>query len=393
MVLNLKCFHPVCFPLYLHHKISNLRTLSILFIFFLVVASIQVIYSILFLVALAKHKTQKMTTMPQPVSVIICAHDEEENLRELVPKLLEQDHPDFEVIIVNDRSNDGTYNFLLEETKRDSRLRMVNVDFLPAHADAKKYGITLAMRVAKHDVVAVTDADCRPASSAWIRIMSESLDQRKLFVLGYSPYFRESGFLNLFIRFETLLTAVQYLSFAVLGRPYMGVGRNMVYRKSFFLSVKGFNDLLSVTGGDDDLFVNRHANAANTVVCIEPDTLMYSKAKSTWQEFFKQKIRHLSVGKKYKASDRYLLGVFMFTYLATWICGLTLGISGIELIWVISALVLRTGLITATAYLFSKRVGQKFEVWSVPVLDFLFVIYYLSTGSVAFATKKVKWKN
>lgn len=367
--------------------------LSLLFILFLVVVSTQVVYFTLFLVALTKQKGQITADIPLPVSILICAHDEEENLRELIPQLLQQDHPNFEVIVVNDRSNDGTYDFLLEQTKRDDRLRMVNVDFLPNHVDAKKYGITLAVRLAKHDIVVLTDADCRPATGNWIRSMSASFEQDKQFVLGYSPYFKESGFLNLFIRFETLFTAVQYLSFALLGKPYMGVGRNMAYRKSFFLSVKGFNDLLPVTGGDDDLFINRHATVLNTSVCAKPEALMYSKAKSTWREFFNQKVRHLSIGKKYKASDQFLLGLFMFSYLATWICGLTLAISSVELIWVISALVLRTGLMTATTYLLSKRVGQKFEVWSVPVLDFLFVIYYLSTGPVAFATKKVKWKS
>jgi len=367
--------------------------LSFVFILFLVVVSIQVIYFTVFAVTLQKKNTLAPVHSQQPVSVIVCAHNEEANLRELVSLLLHQDHPNFEIIVVNDRSNDGTYDFLLEETKRDARLRMVNVDYLPNHADAKKYGITLAIRAALHDLVLLTDADCRPSSPSWVRTMSASFEPEKQFVLGYSPYFKESGFLNLFIRFETLFTAVQYISFALLGYPYMGVGRNIAYRKSFFLSVKGFNEFLSVTGGDDDLFVNKHATALNTTLRMDPHALTYSKAKSTWREFFYQKVRHLSVGKKYKTADRLVLGVFMFSYGVTWICGLTLGIASVELIWVIPALILRTVLMTTTIYLVANRVGQKFEVWSVPVLDFLFVIYYLSTGLVAIATKKVKWKS
>ena len=332
-------------------------------------------------------------TVPlKPISVIVCAHDEEKNLRELIPVLLSQQHPEFEVIIVNDRSNDGTYDLLLEETKKDSRLKMVDVKNTPSHVNGKKFGITLGIKAAKYDWVLLTDADCRPNNEQWIRTVSERCSEDKNFVLGYSAYEKQPGFLNLFIRFETLFTAIQYIGYALAGNPYMGVGRNLAYRKSVFLDNKGFNNFLSITGGDDDLFVNQHAAGKNTAVALGSDSLVYSFPKTTLKEFYRQKVRHLSVGKKYRFKHQFLLAVFFLTHLITWFAGIPLLIFSTGIIWVASALVFRTLLFSITVHQAAERFGQKFESWAVPLLDFLFVIYYLSTAPVAFLTKKIRWK-
>ena len=173
---------------------------------------IQLAYLFIFLIAF-KRKHSPPASSDVPVSVVVCAHDEAENLRELVPQLLSQDYPQFEVIVVNDRSNDSTFDYLLQETKRDPRLRMVNVKETPQRVNGKKYGITLGIKAAAHEWILLTDADCRPNGPHWIRTMSRQFDDNTQFVLGFSPYARKSGFLNLFIRFETILTAIQYFAF------------------------------------------------------------------------------------------------------------------------------------------------------------------------------------
>ncbi len=371
--------------------------MQILFIVFLIAVGIQVIYITVFLIAVLKKETGP-ATKTRPVSVIVCAHDEEQNLRELIPMLLQQQHPDFEVIIVNDRSNDGTYDFLLEETKKVethnyASLRMVHTATVPDHVNGKKYGITLGIKAAKHNWIVLTDADCRPHSDRWLQSISSKCSDDKEIVLGYSPYQKEKGFLNLFIRFETLFTAMQYVAYAILGNPYMGVGRNLAYRKSLFLNNKGFNRFLRVTGGDDDLFVNQHATAKNTTICLGEKSIVYSIPKRTWGDYFHQKIRHLSVGKKYRLEHRLLLGIFSISHALTWFAGVPLLFFFSGFMWVSGALLFRTLLLTVTTHQAAKCFGHKFESWSVPLLDFLFVIYYLSTAPVALLTKKMRWRN
>lgn len=371
---------------------ENRESLEVLLNIFFAVAGIQLIYLTIYLVALSKSANQKP---PQvlPVSVIVCAHDEEQNLKELIPLLLDQSHPEFEIVVVDDRSNDGTFDLLLKETAKDHRLRMVHVNRTPPVFNAKKYALTLGIKAAKYEWILLTDADCRPNSRNWIGSIAKHFGETTQFVLGFSPYQYKPGFLNAFIRFETLISGIQYISFALLGIPYMGVGRNLAYRRSQFLEVKGFNNFLKVTGGDDDLYVNQHARKTNTAVCLGEESFVTSFPKTTFRSFFTQKIRHLSVGKHYRFGHRMMLGLFTLTWLLTWFIGVPLAFFSDLRYVVVAVLVLRILWMTFTVNAASKKLGQKFEWWTVPLLDFIYAFYYLVTGMLTLVTKKVRWKN
>jgi len=361
---------------------------------FFIAVAIQIAFFAAFLIAFTRKKEKGNAS--EPVSIVICAHDEIDNLRELIPLLMEQDYPDFEIIIVNDRSNDETFDYLLQETRVNSRVRMVKIDNLPAHVNGKKYALTLGIKAAKYETILLTDADCRPATNQWIRTLAAELTTSATFVVGYSPYTVNPGFLNRFIRFEALVTAIQYVGLAILKKPYMGVGRNLAYRKSFFLEKKGFNHLLHITGGDDDLFVNQYATGLNTVAVSGTDALVYSIPKTTLKSYLRQKVRHLSVGKLYHFKDRLLLGLFVITWIASWFAGLPLLVASLYstlVYYILGALVLRIIMLILTTHYASKNLGDKFEAWPVVVLDFLYSIYYISTGVITLLTKKVQWRN
>lgn len=360
-------------------------------IVFLAAGCIQVVYLGVLLFTFLKSRNLPGSA-PQPVSIIICAHDEEENLRELLPLLLQQDHPEFEVIVVEDRCNDGTYDYLREATNKHPNLRMVRVQHKPDHISGKKYALTLGIKAAKYEHLLFTDADCRPAGNQWARVITSAYQPATEMVLGFSPYQKTTGWLNAFIRFEALLTAIQYLGFAWLGNPYMGVGRNLSYKKSKFLSGKGFITHQHVTGGDDDLFVNQYAKRSNTLAVATPESIVYSKPASGWKQFLHQKRRHLAAGKYYRFGDKFILGLFMLTWLASWILlvpawlsGLPYFIAGVILFRVLILILLFTAL--------TRKTGVQFELWKIPVLDFIFTFYYLVTGLRALVAKRLRWKN
>ena len=255
------------------------------------------------------------------VSVIVCAKNEEKNLRDYLQALMTQDYPEYEVIVVNDGSEDDTRTYLEYWQKRYQNLKVTFVPVGAKVASTKKLAITLGAKAAQYDYLLLTDADCRPESPHWIREMvagfDSSAEQRrepnsrepKDIVLGFGAYFIKPGLLNRMIQFDTLLNGLQYLGMAASGHPYMGVGRNLAYSKRLFFEHGGFLGMLENKAGDDDLFVNRWATKSNTTVVCTPQSLTWSVPKASLKDWLHQKRRHLSVAPKYKASTKWQLGL------------------------------------------------------------------------------------
>jgi biofilm PGA synthesis N-glycosyltransferase PgaC len=255
-------------------------------------------------------KYQVSDELPQvniPVSVIISARNEAQNLTEYLPYILEQNYPDFEVVVVNDCSSDNSDEVLEAFKHRYQQLKVVTITEHVRFKTGKKFALTLGIKAAKNEHLLFTDADCKPESNNWIARMAAHFNDKTQLVLGYSPYFKTGGFLNSLIRFETLKTAINYLSAALNDDPYMGIGRNLAYTKTLFFANKGFAAHMHVISGDDDLFVNQNATAANTAIEIHPESFVYTEAKNSFSALYRQKKRHMGVGKLYRNNHRRLL--------------------------------------------------------------------------------------
>lgn len=326
-----------------------------------------------------------------PVSVIVCARDELDNLKDLIPRLLKQAYARYEIIIVDDRSEDGTYEFLLEEKKKSEKLKVVRVDFVPDHVQPKKFAITLGVKAAENDLVVLTDADCQPVSIHWLKSMATQFGDEIKFVIGFSYFHREKGLLNRFVRFETLQTGLLYLSAALGGNPYMGVGRNLGYRKSFFLSVKGFHNDLKVVGGDDDLLINRYARRENTRAVVSEENLVNTWSKKKWKEYYIQKKRHLSAGKRYKLKDKFMLSLFYVSKIVFWPLSALLLISTFHWPVVAGTTFLILVMIILSFYQIRKKTGAKFEMGWILIMEFLYIIYLVIFGTVILFSKKIRW--
>ncbi len=333
----------------------------------------------------------KNEAMPPPVSVIVCAHNEKDNLKVLLPLLYGQRYKNFEIVVVDDVSTDGTLEFLQQEQQQHDHLRTVWIKHRPRHVQSKKFALTMGIKAARHDRLILTDADCRPESEYWLTGMAAPLHAPTEFVLGYSPYLKGKGLLNHFIRFETLHTGFLYMAAALAGRPYMGVGRNLAYRKSYFLKKKGFCRIQQVVGGDDDLYVNRHANLHNTRVCMHKNTLVHSVPKQSWQDLYRQKVRHLSVGKYYKRKDKWWLGLLSLSAVVFWLCFPVLLSGENERYWATGGFLIRWGLLFVVFRTAGRKLNDPMNLMLLPILDVLYVIYYVIIGTKALSTKNTRW--
>ncbi len=252
-----------------------------------------------------KRAAQPTSHEPKGVSVIICAKNEVDNLSDYLLSILHQDYPLFEVIVVDDGSYDNSVTMLEQLRTKEPRLRLT---FVPKDArvrSSKKLGITLAAKAATYDYLILTDADCRPESPHWISAMMEGFNAPQVeIVLGYGAYFERKGLLNQMIQYDTIFNSLHYLGCAIAHRPYMGVGRNLAYKKDLFFRSGTFSDQMYIRSGDDDLLVNKLATRHNTAVVVSPQATTWSVPKSTWREWWLQKKRHLSVSPHYSARSK-----------------------------------------------------------------------------------------
>jgi cellulose synthase/poly-beta-1,6-N-acetylglucosamine synthase-like glycosyltransferase len=336
----------------------------------------------------------------EPVSLIVCAHNELENLRELVPLLLRQDYPaGFELVLIDDRSQDDTYLYAQQLSQYyPGRFRLVTVAHTPAGFAPKKYALTLGIKAARYERLLFTDADCRPVSFDWLCLMQRGFAQKNGadMVLGYSGYAELPGLLNQLIRYETLLTAAQYLSFAWAGRPYMGVGRNLAYTRATFTSTKGFASHIRRLSGDDDLLVQDAvaAGARAAVVADEPAHTL-SQPAETWGAWWRQKRRHLSAGNRYRAADRRRIGFFMGSNVLFYLLTpavLAVGWNRENLVSLGIIWLARTLLALVVYVPLARRLRSTLPPLAWPALDFLYFALYCAWGFSLLRRRPLQWK-
>ena len=367
--------------------------LTITFYLFIGIVAIQLFYYLVVFGKFAFSKIAKNNPKRIPISVIVCAKNEQENVQKFLPILAEQDYPDYEIILIDDASSDDTLELLEAFEKQYENIRLVKVENNEAFWGNKKFALTLGIKAAKKPYLLFTDADCYPVSKDWIKEMSSRFTLEKTIVLGYGAYEKIAGsFLNKIIRFETMLTAVQYFSWAKMGHPYMGVGRNLAYKKEEFFNVNGFIDHMKVRSGDDDLFINQAANRKNTTICFSAESFTYSKPKTSFKEWFTQKRRHVSTAGFYKAFDRLQLGIFYASQLLFLLLPIILLSFQFQWIIVLSLISFRYLFAWITLGFSAGKLKEKDVMYWFPIIEIILIFTQLNIFLTNIFSKPVHWK-
>lgn len=333
-----------------------------------------------------------------PVTVVIAARDEEENLRSFLPFILEQDYPKYEVIVVNDGSTDSTEDYLSLMSKQNEHLRSTFVPTGTRSISTKKLSITLGIKAAKYDYILLTDADCMPEGNDWISSMMRNFTDETEFVLGYGGYMEKKGFLNKLIKYDTLFVAIQYLGMAAARKPYMGVGRNLAYRKQTFFDMKGFAGNLHLKSGDDDLLVNRGANEQNTRIEVAPESVTWSEPKKSFKGWYGQKERHLSVSTEYSGDSKRRLSVEPFTrglFYASFLAIAVLAVLSLNWLLLGAALLLfitRHALLLTLVNKSAKVLGERKFYFGVLFFDIFLPLLSLHLLLFGRKNKNIRWK-
>jgi cellulose synthase/poly-beta-1,6-N-acetylglucosamine synthase-like glycosyltransferase len=336
--------------------------------------AIQLFYFLFFFIRMLG-KQKKVGVIPnedlKPISVIICAQNEEKNLLEYLPKILEQNYPTFQIVLVNDRSWDETYDVMDALARKFSTIKVVNIPNTGNDLFAKKFALTLGIKAAMFDQLVLIDADCYPTHQNWLRELTGQFSSKKTLVLGAGGYVRTKGFLNRLIRFDTIYIAMNYLSYAKAGLPYMGVGRNLAYKNELYDSIRGFKSHYHIKSGDDDLFVNEAATKANTAIAFNDEVITLTPAKTTFKDWIRQKRRHFSTGKHYKLVHKFLLTLFPVSFLL-FLLSMLAFILFHPMWWIALALFgARSLLLVMSLYKVGKPMQSKDVVWLAPYYELL----------------------
>ena len=367
---------------------------AILFWQTMLVASAMIQFGFLILVysRLAFYKIPKKYTRKPPVTVIIAARNEEENLLVNLPAILEQDYPEFEVIVINDGSVDDSILVVKAFEEKYANLRVINIHENDRYEGGKKYAITLGIKGAKYERLIFTDADCRPVSRKWIEKIVEATPGDHDIILGYSPYTRQPGFLNKVIRYDASSTAMNYLNFALCGLPYMGVGRNLSYSKSAFFSVGGFRSHYRLLSGDDDLLINQIAKKENAFICVDRQAEVQSIPEQDWRSYWMQKRRHLTTASSYKFAHRFLLILQPVSLVVFWLSAIALLVSHnrVEItLTLVMARVLAQILIFRQS---SRWLGQADLAILAPIFEIFILILTACAHTANAVSNRITWK-
>lgn len=353
---------------------------------------VQLWYYLGFFSRLAFYKKTEMPVNTPPASIVICARNEDDNLAEFLPKVLEQDYPNFEVVVVNDCSWDNTADFLKEFAKKYSNLKIVTIKEDETYSHGKKVALMMGIKGANNEHMLLTDADCKPNSKEWLRNMMQHFNGDTEIVLGYGAYEKQKGFLNKIIRYDTFMIALQFLSFALARKTYMGTGRNLAYKKSLFFKMKGFASHYHIESGDDDLFVNEAATKQNSKIEISVDNHTISRVKKTFKSWFRQKRRHVTTFKFYNGASKFRLMMVSGSQLLFFSSFVAVLIMQFQPIIVLSLFALRLLIQMIIFNKSMKQLAEKDLLLLAPVIEIvLLFVYPMITISNVFV-KKNKWK-
>lgn len=364
---------------------------SFLLLVFLIVVVIQVGYYGLLLSRFSTSKEPKPNQQNYPVSIIVACRNEADNLRKYLPKLLKQQYPKFEIILVDDASQDETLSVMEQYAEKNQKINYFSIPKRENYSGNKKKAISLAIQNASFEHLLFIDADCEPQSENWVAKMSVNFSTKKQLILGYGAYIKSSGWLNKLIRFETLITASQYFSYAIVGIPYMGVGRNMAYTKSFFSKANGFKSHENIKSGDDDLIINQMATKENTAICWEKETHTISEPKTTFREWFHQKRRHITTATSYKPIHQLLLGLFYASQLLFYILFVILLIVGYKITLLLFLFGIRYYFFFIVMYFTAKKLDEKDLILRLAFLEFFLVVSQLCIFISNLVRKPTNW--
>ena len=396
LILQLKMIRDMTF----FGIIIDTLTLVLLIILTVSIIILFLYYGLFYLrIGIRKERKSNETDENLPgVSVVLTVKNESEQLKKNLVYLLEQDYPNFEVIVINHVSQDHT-RFILQ-TYQDNypNLKVINFSQDVNLFQGKKFPLSIGIQSAKNDIILLTECSCKPKEFSWIKEMVEQFGSNTQCVLGYSNIETEKSLLNAFIQYDNLSYNASMFGYAMLGLPYTGCGKNLAYRRSFFFKKGGFIKHYNVPFGDDDIFVNENCTRKNTNVCLNNESFMTYQPKKTNKTWVQEKMKRMSTQKYYPLTDKLLLSLYPISVVLFYTSLIMLTVmnfnSETDVIWqtLIGVGVLKLGWQIFTFHKLERRLEGRKTAYFSPFFEIYFIIMNTIMYLFTLRKKMKRWK-
>lgn len=367
--------------------------LNITFYVFIGVIVLQIIYNLVVFGRFAFSKPQYIVAKRVPISVIICAKNAAENLKKLVPALANQNYPDFELVLIDNASSDDTLDVLEEFEKQYPNIRLVKVENNEAFWGNKKYALTLGIKAARKEYLLFIDADCQPASENWIANMASQFTMSKTIVLGYNGYYKKkNSLLNKIIRFDGLVNAMQYFTWAKLGSPFTGNGKNLAYKKEEFFKINGYINHMNIRIGEDALFINEAATKKNIAVCYTPESFTYRESKKSFSKWVTEKRKRAFISGFFKPFDKFQLKAYYVLQISFLLLAIVLAALQFDWMFLVPAIITRYAFTWFVVAKGAAKLNEKDAVYWYPFIEIILIFTQLYAYSANLFSKPSRWK-
>jgi len=323
------------------------------------------------------------------VSVILIAEKDYHNLRKNLTSILEQNYPDFEVVVVNSSPQETSSFYLLKSLNNQyPNLKMVELPDVRTFYSKKKFLIAIGVKESSKDILLFTNTDCQPDSPYWIRSMVSQMNNKKQLILGYAG----AAAANRFYRLDMLNTSLTYLSLARCGMPYTGTGNNLACSRELFNEANGLVSHYAISYGEDTLFINKNATKKNTTVALNLDALVHIQSKMTFKCWIRLKKNARLSQKHYKKRHRFVLSLFPFTRFMSYLSFIgLLCLLPLNLLYYIIIIIFALRMITQLVI--TKKVMQRFNEKGLLFLLPLFEPIYMMLSWRVFLRTLFRRKN
>ena len=251
---------------------------------------------------LFRKKVDNNEAEKKPLSLILTIRNEEENLKNNLPKILSLENIDFEMVVVDDFSQDNSYLILGLLKDRYKRLTISALN--QETKFSTKLALNIAIKATNNKWILTVPVSLAEVAAEWLDYISQATNNEKNVVIGYSTVARSKGFYNRLTRIENYFSYLKSTGYILNGIPFVYSVENVAFQKEKYFEIGGFGQKVTEHYANLELVINSFIRKKTTAVLFNKESSIRKTEvvkRADYFDLLKKSIRiesHLSSSKR-----------------------------------------------------------------------------------------------